>query len=139
MTDSFDLRRFVEAQSAIYEQARSELERGSKQSHWMWFIFPQMRGLGHSEMAYTFGISSLDEAKAYLSHQVLGPRLRECTRLVSLVKGRSITQIFGYPDDLKFHSSMTLFARADPKDPVFRDALEKYFGGSPDPATLELL
>ena len=139
MNDPFHLQRFVDAQASVYEQARSELQAGRKQSHWMWFIFPQMRGLGQSELAYTFGITSLEEARAYLSHPLLGARLRECTGLVTLVSGRSITQIFGYPDDLKFHSSVTLFARAVPEDKIFADALQKYFGGEPDPATLELL
>lgn len=105
----------------------------------MWFIFPQMRGLGYSELANTFGISSIAEAQAYLSHPILGPRLRECTQLVTAISGRSIGQIFGYPDDLKFHSSMTLFAEAAPEDQVFKDALKKYFNGNPDPATLKLL
>lgn len=137
--DPFNLQRFVDAQSSVYEQACSELRAGRKQGHWMWFIFPQMRGLGHSEMANTFGISALDEAKAYLAHPVLGPRLRECTRLANAVNGRSIEQVLGYPDDLKFHSSMTLFAQAAPKEQVFTDALEKYFTGGLDPATIALL
>jgi uncharacterized protein (DUF1810 family) len=137
--DGFHLQRFLEAQAPVYEQALSELREGRKRSHWMWFIFPQMRGLGHSEMANVFGISSLAEAKEYLAHPVLGPRLRECTRAVTAVQGRSITHIFGYPDDLKFHSSITLFSKAAPQDQVFTEALEKYFGGSLDPATLQLL
>jgi uncharacterized protein (DUF1810 family) len=105
----------------------------------MWFIFPQIMGLGHSELASRFAISCLDEAEAYLKHPVLGPRLRECTRLVNLVEGRSIDRILGYPDDLKFRSSMTLFAQATPDNQVFNEALWKYFGGDPDQATLERL
>src|SRR5215469_13707979 len=105
----------------------------------MWFIFPQIAGLGHSEMARQYAISSLAEAASYLEHPVLGPRLRECAQLVVNVKGRSIDQILGYPDDLKFRSSMTLFAKAAADDRVFRDALEKYFGGEEDRLTLERL
>jgi uncharacterized protein (DUF1810 family) len=135
----FDLQRFVNAQDPVYETVCSELRAGQKRSHWMWFIFPQLRGLGHSAMAEAFGIASREEAAAYLDHPVLGPRLLECTRLVNLVKGRSISQILGYPDDLKFRSSMTLFASVAPDDQVFKDALEKYFDGEPDPLTLEKL
>jgi len=137
--DPYNLRRFVDAQDPVYERVRQELRGGRKSSHWMWFIFPQLRGLGQSQMAHTFGISSREEAQAYLEHPVLGSRIRECTRLVNLVEGRSIEQIFGYPDDLKFRSSMTLFASVQAEDPVFQDALKKYFGGEPDARTLELL
>ena len=105
----------------------------------MWFIFPQLRGLGHSEMATVFGISSREEAVAYVKHPVLGPRLTECTRLVNLVEGRSISQIFGYPDDLKFKSSMSLFALTTSENQIFKDALEKYFGGELDPLTVQRL
>jgi uncharacterized protein (DUF1810 family) len=105
----------------------------------MWFIFPQIAGLGRSETARRFAISSLDEARAYLAHPVLGPRLRECAALVSAVHGRSATEIFGEPDDRKFHSSMTLFARAAPEEPAFRECLRRYFDGTPDPATLDRL
>jgi uncharacterized protein (DUF1810 family) len=105
----------------------------------MWFIFPQIKGLGHSQLASRFAISSLEEAEAYLKHPILGSRLRECTRLVNLVEGRSIDEIFGYPDDLKFRSSMTLFARATPDNQVFNEALRKYFGAEPDRSTLERL
>ncbi|HUJ22051.1 MAG TPA: DUF1810 domain-containing protein [Bryobacteraceae bacterium] len=139
MGDPYNLRRFVDAQDPVYERVRQELRGGRKSSHWMWFIFPQLRGLGQSQMAHTFGISSREEAQAYLEHPVLGSRIRECTRLVNLVEGRSIEQIFGYPDDLKFRSSMTLFASVQAEDPVFQDALKKYFGGEPDARTLELL
>lgn len=138
--DPHNLQRFVDAQSSVYAQVCSELREGRKRTHWMWFIFPQIKGLGHSEMATRFAISSLEEAQAYLEHPILGPRLRECTRLVNLVEDRSIERIFGYPDDLKFRSSMTLFSRVAPDDEqVFDAALRKYFGGEPDPATLELL
>jgi uncharacterized protein (DUF1810 family) len=136
---SYNLERFVEAQADCYEQVTLELRAGRKSSHWMWFIFPQMAGLGHSEMARQYAISSLAEAAAYLEHPMLGPRLRECAQLVVDVKGRSIDQILGYPDNLKFRSSMTLFAKAGPDERVFRDALEKYFGGGEDRLTLERL
>ena len=135
--DRFGLGRFVEAQTGVYEQVCEELARGQKRSHWMWFIFPQVRGLGRSAMAEKFAISSLEEARAYLAHDVLGARLRECTGLVNAVEGRTASEIFGYPDDLKFHSSMTLFARASDGEAVFREALGKYFGGEMDGATVE--
>jgi uncharacterized protein (DUF1810 family) len=138
VSDRFGLQRFVDAQAGVYEQVCSELREGRKRSHWMWFIFPQIKGLGSSPTAVRFAISSLVEARAYLEHAVLGPRLRECTGLV-LAAGRSVDEIFGYPDDLKFHSSMTLFARTGVESRVFVDALEKYFGGEPDGATLKQL
>jgi len=106
---------------------RAELTNGRKQGHWMWFIFPQLRGLGHSEMANYFGISSREEAKAYLNHPVLGPRLRECTGFINLVNGRTVNQILGYPDELKFKSSMTLFASVTDDNQEFKEALEKYY------------
>ncbi len=137
--DSYNLQRFVDAQSAVYEQVCSELREGRKRSHWMWFIFPQIKGLGHSELASRFAISSLEEAQAYLKHPLLGPRLTECTRLVNQLVGRSIDRILGYPDDLKFRSSMTLFAQAAPDNQVFNEALRKYFAGESDPSTLERL
>lgn len=137
--DPFDLHRFVEAQEPVYEQARAELREGRKQGHWMWFIFPQLRGLGHSPTAQFFAIRSRAEAEAYLQHPVLGARLRECTTLVNAVRGRGVSEIFGFPDDLKFRSSMTLFAEVAPDDAVFRQALEKYFEGEPDERTMELL
>jgi len=141
MNDPYDLQRFLDAQNPVFERVCTELRSGQKIGHWMWFIFPQLRGLGHSEMAERFAISSQDEAEAYLNHPVLGPRLRECTRLVMLVEGRSINQIFGYPDDLKFRSSMTLFASttSDSDNQIFKDALMKYFDGEPDPLTSERL
>jgi uncharacterized protein (DUF1810 family) len=136
--DRYDLRRFVEAQAGVYEQACAELRAGRKQSHWMWFVFPQIRGLGSSEMAVRYAISSLEEARAYLEHAVLGPRLRECAEIVLGVKGKTVEEIFGDPDDLKFHSSMTLFAEVEgPSEGVFHEALKKYFGGKTDRATLE--
>ena len=141
--DPHNLQRFLEAQSSTYTQARSELARGEKRSHWMWFIFPQIRGLGSSPIAQRFAISGREEALAYLAHPILGPRLRECTALVHAVEGRSLDAIFGYPDDLKFHSSVSLFSAvaSDPsgEDAVFTAALEKYFSGRPDPATLARL
>ena len=137
VNDPFDLQRFVDAQNPVYAQVRAELGNGRKEGHWIWFIFPQLRGLGHSPMATAFGITSREEAEAYVNHPVLGLRLRECTRLVNLVKERSITQILGYPDDLKFRSSMTLFAQVASDHQVFEEALEKYFGGEADPLTLE--
>ncbi len=139
MTDPHNLQRFVEAQNPVYEQVCIELRKGQKHRHWMWFIFPQLRGLGHSEMANKFGISSRQEAEAYLEHPILGSRLRECTQLVNDVHNRSINQIFGYPDNLKFRSSMTLFASVTSDNRVFKDALEKYFGGELDPFTVERL
>ena len=137
--DPYDLQRFIKAQDSVYDAVCVELRNRRKESHWMWFIFPQLRGLGHSQMATKFGIASRQEAEAYLKHPVLGPRLRECSRLVNLVEGRSITQILGYPDDLKFKSSMSLFASIAPDEHVFQEALQKYFGGELDRLTLERL
>jgi uncharacterized protein (DUF1810 family) len=137
--DEFNLERFVDAQASSYDQVCQELRAGHKQSHWIWFIFPQMRGLGHSELAHHFGIASRQEAEAYLAHPVLGARLRECTGLVNEVVGRTVDQIFGYPDNLKFHSSISLFASVAPEEPVFQQALQKYFGGELDPNTVALL
>jgi len=137
--DPFDLQRFIDAQNPVYAAVCSELRAGHKTSHWMWFVFPQIQGLGHSYMATQYAISSLEEAKAYLRHPVLRDRLLECTALVNDVQGRSIQQILGYPDDLKFRSSMTLFAQADPSITIFNNALTKYFGGQSDRATLDLL
>lgn len=139
MKDPFNLQRFVDAQSGVMDQVCSELRAGRKRSHWMWYIFPQISGLGSSTMAQKFAISSLAEAGIYLDHSVLGPRLRTCTELVSAIERRSIEEIFGYPDHLKFHSSMTLFARAAPHEPVFQPALRKFFGGRFDQLTLDRL
>lgn len=133
------LERFVAAQAPVYAQVVAELEAGRKTSHWMWFIFPQLRGLGRSPTALHFGIEDLGEAKAYLRHPVLGPRLVECSRLVLAVEGRSATAIFGSPDDLKLRSAMTLFGRATAEEAVFAAVLETYYDGQEDPATLALL
>ena len=139
MTDPHNLMRFVEAQNPIFPQVRTELREGCKRTHWMWFIFPQLKGLGHSATAHKFAISSREEAAAYLKHSILGPRLEECTQLVDLVEGRSAHQIFGTPDDLKFHSSMTLFSKVTTEGGLFHLALKKFFGGEPDGVTLEKL
>jgi uncharacterized protein (DUF1810 family) len=137
--DSFDLQRFVDAQDRVYDSVLAELRDGAKRSHWIWFVFPQLRGLGRSGTAQHYGISSLDEARAYLGHPVLGPRLRECTAQVAAIDGRSVDEIFGWPDNLKVRSSMTLFAHATDDDSDFRGVLDKFYGGEEDPATLELL
>ena len=139
MKDPFNLQRFVDAQNPVYEQICRELQAGCKTGHWMWFIFPQIKGLGHSPMATKFAISSVEEAEAYLKHPILGATLKECSRLVTHVDGRSIEEIFGSPDDLKFRSSMTLFAHAASDNQVFMDALQKYFLGEFDRRTLECL
>lgn len=133
--DPYDLARFVAAQDPVYAQAQAELTLGRKQSHWMWFVFPQFEGLGASAMAQRYAIRSLAEAHAYLDHPVLGARLKECVGLVNKIEGRSAHEIFGHPDDLKFRSSMTLFAAAAPDEPLFAQALEKYYAGAPDPFT----
>jgi uncharacterized protein (DUF1810 family) len=134
-----DLQRFVLAQEPVYSSALAELQAGSKRTHWMWFIFPQIAGLGHSAMAQRYAIESASEALAYLQHPVLGPRLRTCTQAVLDVEGRSADQIFGSPDNMKFRSSMTLFAHVAPDEPMFAAALAKYFAGEPDDRTLKLL
>ena len=138
-TDRHDLRRFVEAQSAVYAQARDELAASRKQSHWMWFVFPQLRGLGHSAMARHYGIASREEAAAYLAHPVLGPRLRECVQLMLAVQGRTAHEIFGSPDDLKLRSSATLFAAVSPAGSVFHRIVDAYFDGQADAVTLRLM
>jgi uncharacterized protein (DUF1810 family) len=137
--DPYNLQRFLEAQQEDYEDVCAELRAGRKRTHWMWYIFPQIKGLGRSAAADWFAISSLEEAQAYLQHPVLGPRLRECTQLVNLIEGRSLHEIFSSPDDLKFRSSMTLFAQATAENREFLDALRKYSAGEFDPATLGLL
>jgi uncharacterized protein (DUF1810 family) len=139
MDDTFDLQRFVDAQASVYEQVCSELRNGRKTSHWMWFVFPQIKGLGHSAMADRYAMASRQEAETYAKHAVLGPRLRECTGLVNAVEGRSIRQILGTPDDLKFRSSMTLFAQACKDNQPFVDAINKYFDGKFDPLTIARL
>lgn len=137
--DRFNLERFVEAQQGVYEGVRSELRAGLKRGHWMWFIFPQIRGLGHSDTSEFYAISGLDEAVAFLEHPILGRRLRECTALANAIRSASAKEVFGRPDDLKFRSSMTLFAHAASDNAVFLQALEKYFGSAFDPLTLERL
>jgi uncharacterized protein (DUF1810 family) len=137
--DPFDLQRFLDAQHGIFERSLDELRQGRKRGHWMWFVFPQISGLGHSPMAVTYAIASLAEAKAYLQQPILGVRLVECTQAAMSVENRSLLDIFGSPDDLKFRSSMTLFARASVDEPIFMSALRKYCRSELDPATLERL
>jgi uncharacterized protein (DUF1810 family) len=139
MTDNYHLQRFLDAQERVYHTVLDELRAGRKSSHWIWFIFPQITGLGHSGMAQKFAITSLDEAKAYLQHPILGARLTECTQIVLDVKGRSAEEIFPYPDNLKFRSCLTLFMTATTDNTIFKDALLKYFGRKPDTLTLNLL
>lgn len=134
--DPFDLARFVEAQEPVYDDVVDELRNGRKRSHWMWFVFPQLRGLGGSAMAVRYGIASLEEAGAYLRHDLLGPRLRECWDLVNRVRGRTAGEIFGSPDDVKLRSSMTLFARATDDNDAFVAVLDRYYGGEEDPVTV---
>ncbi|MEH3117403.1 MAG: DUF1810 domain-containing protein [Methylorubrum populi] len=137
--DPFDLNRFVEAQADVYGQALAELRAGRKASHWMWFVLPQIAGLGSSAMARRYAIRSLAEARAYLAHPLLGERLRACTGAANAWKDRSARALFGTPDDMKFRSCMTLFGRADPDEPDFVRALNTFFEGRPDPMTLEAL
>ncbi|HZN83675.1 MAG TPA: DUF1810 domain-containing protein [Mycobacterium sp.] len=140
--DPFDLQRFVDAQDRVYPTVLDELRGGRKRSHWIWFVFPQLRGLGRSQTALRYGISSLEEAQAYLAHDTLGPRLRECTRLVAAIDGSSADDVFGWPDNLKVRSSMTLFARATDDPDVqadFRAVLDKFYDGAEDSATVDLL
>jgi uncharacterized protein (DUF1810 family) len=139
MGAGFDLERFVLAQEPVMTQVRTELKAGRKTTHWMWFVFPQLAGLGLSHRTRFYGIASLDEARAYVAHPVLGPRLVDCTELVNAVEGRSAHAIFGSPDDMKFHSSMTLFALTAPDEAAFLTALERCFGGRQDERTLDLL
>ncbi len=139
MTDAYNLHRFLDAQEGVYDTVLAELRAGRKSSHWIWFIIPQIAGLGHSSMAQQFAIGSLDEAKAYFQHPILGPRLRECTQLVLNVEGRSAEEIFPYPDNLKFRSCMTLFMTAATDNPLFKNALLKYFDGQPDQLTIQVL
>jgi uncharacterized protein (DUF1810 family) len=137
--DPFDLERFVEAQASVYDAACDELHDGRKHSHWMWFIFPQMKGLGSSPMSQRYGIGSLEEAHAYLAHPVLGPRLMEVTRLMLAARGGTPHDILGSPDDMKFHSSMTLFAQAAGAGSIYAEALDKLCQGKPDERTLAIL
>jgi len=139
MADPHDLQRFVDAQNPVYTQVCAELAAGAKSSHWMWFVFPQLKALGRSAIAQHFGIASRQEALAYWQHPLLGARLKECSELVLAVAGRTALQILGSPDNLKFRSCMTLFAQVAPDEPVFQRALDKYFGGEGDARTLDLL
>lgn len=139
MSDPFDLQRFVDAQDGVYAEVCAELRDGRKRSHWIWFIFPQLRGLGHSATAVHYGIASAAEARAYLAHPTLGPRLAECARLLMGVDGRTAEQIFGWPDVLKVRSSMTLFAEVATDPAGFRAVLDKFYDGTGDPRTLEML
>jgi uncharacterized protein (DUF1810 family) len=137
VADPYDLQRFVTAQDAggTYQQAVAQLRRGRKETHWMWFVFPQIAGLGHSPAAQHFAISSVDEARAYLAHPVLGPRLSDCAGLAAGIPDRTAEQVFGSIDAMKLRSSMTLFHHAAPAEQVFQDVLDHYFAGKPDPAT----
>ena len=140
MADHFDLERFLVAQDPVYGVVREELRHGKKTGHWMWFVFPQIHGLGRSAMDQKYSLAGIDEARAYLAHRMLGPRLRECTALVNAVEGRTAEEILGTVDAIKFRSSMTLFARASGDDGgVFGDALRKYYGGEEDALTLGML
>jgi len=139
MRDNYHLQRFIDAQGRVYEAVVAELRAGHKRTHWMWFVFPQLRGLGASATAQHFAISCLDEARAYLNDPLLGTRLRECTRLAIEAHAKTIESLFPYPDNLKFRSSMTLFAHADPSEPLFRQALRQYFAGADDPLTVARL
>ncbi|HEY0206518.1 MAG TPA: DUF1810 domain-containing protein [Acetobacteraceae bacterium] len=139
MADAYDLDRFVQAQEPVMAQVLAEMAAGRKRTHWMWFVFPQLAGLGHSAMARRYALGSLDEARAYLAHPVLGLRLVQCPGLVNGVEGRTINAIFGSPDDLKFHSCVTLFALVAPNEQVFGKALAKYFGGVLDLLTIQTI
>jgi uncharacterized protein (DUF1810 family) len=139
VTDDFNLQRFVDAQAPVYNTVIAELRAGAKRSHWIWFVFPQLEGLGRSPTAARFAISSLAEAQAYLNHPILGARLRECARLVNAIEGRTVEAIFGWPDNLKVRSSMTLFATATADNAEFVALLDKFYGGGQDPETLALL
>jgi uncharacterized protein (DUF1810 family) len=139
LLDAFDLARFVHAQAGVYDGVVAELRAGRKTGHWMWFVFPQIAGLGRSPTAQHYAISSLEEARAYLEHPVLGARLRECARILTELPGGSADEIFGGIDAMKLRSSMTLFARADPDEPLFAAVLDRFYGGAADPATDERL
>lgn len=139
MADDRDLQRFVDAQHGCYDAVLAELRQGRKRTHWMWFVFPQLAGLGHSPMARRYSLRDLQEARAYAAHPLLGARLRECVELSVAIEPAEASAVFGTPDDLKLRSCLTLFQRAVPDEPLFRDALEHWFGGRPDPRTLELL
>jgi uncharacterized protein (DUF1810 family) len=138
-SDPYDLNRFVSAQEGVFEVALAELRRGQKRSHWMWFIFPQIAGLGSSSTSRKYAVKSLDEARAYLAHPVLGPRLLHCCQAILSVQGKSAAEIMGNPDDLKLRSSMTLFSMTKGPHPEFRQVIDRYFEGQMDPRTLDLL
>lgn len=135
MEDTYNLQRFVQAQEPVYERVLTELRAGRKQSHWMWFVFPQIIGLGRSEMARRYAISGIDEARVYLAHPILGPRLEEVASIIEAFPERTARQIFGSPDDLKLHSCMTLFAIAAPERKAFQNVLDTFFDGLPDSST----
>ena len=137
--DPYDLQRFVQAQAEAYQQALAEIRRGRKTTHWMWFVFPQLRGLGLSSTAWRYGIVSLAEARAYLAHDILGPRLRECAAAVASLERRTASEVFGSPDDQKLRSCLTLFEQADPSTPTFSRALDSLWAGERDPLTLRML
>ena len=139
MTDNYNLNRFAEAQESTYATALAEIKNGRKRSHWMWFIFPQLAGLGFSETSRFYGIKSIEEATAYLNHPVLGKRLLEISEALLTIDGKTANQVFGSPDDMKLRSSMTLFAAVGGENSVFRKVLEKYFDGQEDTKTLQLL
>ncbi len=139
MSDQFDLQRFIDAQEPLYGRVRAELADGRKRTHWMWFVFPQIAGLGQSFMARKFAISGFDEARAYLLHPTLGARLLECARLVASHAGRSATEIMGSPDDMKLRSCMTLFRQACPEEPIFQQVLDTFYAGKADESTLARL
>ena len=139
MTDNIELIKFLDAQNEVYEKALSEIKKGKKETHWMWYIFPQVQGLGYSETAKHYGIKDLNEAAAYLEHPILGKHLIEISEEVWSLKGKTATQIFGTPDDMKLRSCMTLFAKVKNANPIFNKVLEKYFNGLPDERTLQLL
>ncbi|HMK11081.1 MAG TPA: DUF1810 domain-containing protein [Acidimicrobiales bacterium] len=139
MDDPYDLQRFLTAQDPVYDDVRAELRAGQKRTHWMWFVFPQLRGLGHSDMANRYGLESLDEASAYWAHPTLGGRLRECVELANAVEHKSALEIFDRPDHWKFRSCVTVFGRAVPDEPLFQDALDRFFGGEPDQKTIDLI
>jgi uncharacterized protein (DUF1810 family) len=136
MNDPFDLQRFVDAQAGVWADVQAELAAGAKRSHWMWFVFPQLASLGRSATARHYGLASVDEARAYWAHPLLGPRLRACCEQLMALHGRSLHQVFGSPDDLKLRSCMTLFERAVPGEPLFAQVLERYCAGQRDPLTL---
>lgn len=139
MSDAFELQRFVDAQAGVWGAVQAELAQGCKRTHWMWFVFPQLAVLGRSATARHYGLASLDEARAYWAHPLLGPRLKACCAQLLALQGRSLHQIFGSPDDLKLRSCMTLFERAAPEEPVFAQVLQRYCDGQRDPLTLAAL